>query len=60
MKSKATDVQTEMQRISQCLTQRIKELAERYESTLPSLGKSVDELEKKVNAHLAKMGFVWK
>ena len=54
------DVQTEMQRISQRLTGRIKELAERYESTLPSLGKSVDEREKKVNAHLQKMGFVWK
>jgi len=60
MKSKTTDVQSEMQRISQRLTQRVKELAELYESTLPSLGKSVDELEKKVNAHLTKMGFVWK
>jgi len=54
------DVKTEMERISQRLTQRIKELAERYENTLTSLGKSVDEMEKKVNAHLTKMGFVWK
>lgn len=54
------DVQIEMQRISQRLTGRIKELAERYESTLPSLKKNVDELEKKVHAHLEKMGFIWK
>ncbi|MFA6569782.1 MAG: N-6 DNA methylase, partial [Bacteroidota bacterium] len=53
-------VQTEMQRISQRLTQRIKELAERYESPLPKLKEEVSILEKKVNAHLAKMGFVWK
>ena len=54
------DVQSEMQRISYRLTVRIKELAERYENTLPSLGKNVKELEKNVNAHLGKMGFVWK
>lgn len=51
------DVQTEMDRISQRLTQRIKELAERYETPLPSMKIQVDELEKKVNAHLKKMGF---
>lgn len=54
------DLQTEMQRISQRLTGRIKELADRYETPLPSLLKNVDELEKKVNAHLEKMGFEWK
>ncbi|MGO9139717.1 MAG: type I restriction-modification system subunit M [Syntrophales bacterium] len=54
------DVQTEMQRISQRLAGRIKELAERYVNPLPSLGKAVDELEEKVNAHLMEMGFVWK
>jgi type I restriction enzyme M protein len=54
------DVQTEMQRISQRLTGRIKELAERYENPLPSLDKEAGELEKKIHAHLTKMGFVWK
>ncbi len=53
------DVKIEMEHISQRLTGRIKELAERYENTLTSLGKSVDEMEKRVNAHLEKMGFVW-
>lgn len=45
---------------NQRLTGSIKELAERYENTLPSLEKRVDELEGKVNAPLTKMGFVWK
>jgi len=52
----ATDVQTEMQRISQRLTQRIKELAERYETPLPAMLNEVEDLEKKVNAHLQRMG----
>jgi type I restriction enzyme M protein len=54
------DVKTEMERISQRLTGRIKELAERYKATLPTLNSEVDALEKKVNRHLEKMGFVWK
>ena len=54
------DVKTEMERISQRLTQRIKELAERYETTLPQQTTEVASLESKVNTHLQKMGFVWK
>jgi type I restriction enzyme M protein len=53
------DVQDEIQRVNQRLTGRIKELVERYESTLPALKTKVDDLEKSVNAHLAKMGFSW-
>ncbi len=53
-------VKTEMERISQRLTQRIKELAERYETPLPKQSIDVAELEAKVNAHLQKMGFVWR
>ncbi len=53
-------IKTEMDNISHRLTQRIKELAERYETPLPELTVEVGELEKKVNAHLEKMGFVWK
>jgi type I restriction enzyme M protein len=49
-------IKTELERISQRLTQRIRELEERYENPLPSLNKEVDELEKKVNEHLKKMG----
>ena len=47
----------EMDRISQALTQRVKELAERYETPLPLLAASVASLSAKVEAHLRKMGF---
>ena len=48
----------EMDRISQALTQRVKELAERYETPLPQASKQVATLEQKVNKHLERMGFV--
>jgi type I restriction enzyme M protein len=54
------DIQAEMHRTSQRLTGRIKELAERYEAPLPSLTAEAETLEQKVNAHLGKMGFIWK
>lgn len=53
-------INSEMERISQRLTQRLKELLERYETPMPELDKQVKELEGKVNAHLTKMGFTWK
>jgi type I restriction enzyme M protein len=59
MASIERSVKTEMERISQRLTQRIKELAERYETPLPKQTTDVTKLEDKVNAHLQKMGFVW-
>lgn len=59
MASIERSVKTEMERISQCLTQRVKELAERYETPLPKQTTDVIELETKVTAHLQKMGFVW-
>ena len=54
------DIHGEMDRISQTLTQRVKELAERYETPLPRMASRVAELEAKVNRHLEKMGFAWK
>jgi len=54
-----TAIKTEMDRISQGLAQRIRELAERYETPLPKQADDVKELESRVNAHLEKMGFVW-
>jgi type I restriction enzyme M protein len=50
----------EMDRISQALTQRVKELAERYETPMPQMVDRVAELEAKVNGHLERMGFSWK
>ena len=48
-----------MDRISQALTQRVKELAERYETPLPQMVGHVAELEVNVNHHLERMGFSW-
>ncbi len=53
------DIHTAIDRIRLRLTHRIKELAERYETPLPVQTKEVADLEKAVQAHLAKMGFVW-
>ena len=50
----------EMERVSQSLTQRVKELTERYEMPLPQMNERVIELEEKVNHHLERMGFTWK
>ena len=52
-------VRSELERIAQSLTQRIKTLAERYETPLPQLSDSAEELEAKVNAHLNRMGFAF-
>jgi len=51
------DVKTEMEHISQRLTQRIKELAERYETPLPMQSDEVRRLEAVVYKHLGMMGF---
>jgi type I restriction enzyme M protein len=55
----ASDVQTELNRVSQALTGRIKELAERYATPLPQLSEEVEVLTGKVEEHLRKMGFIW-
>jgi type I restriction enzyme M protein len=52
-------VHSEMDRVSQQLAQRVKELAERYETSLPQMINRVAELEAKVKHHLEKMGFSW-
>jgi len=53
----AADVQTELDRVSQALTYRIKQLAERYAEPLPQLASDVATLNAKVEAHLKQMGF---
>jgi type I restriction enzyme M protein len=49
----------EMDHISQALTQRVKELAERYETPMPQQVRKVAELEQAVTHNLEKMGFSW-
>jgi type I restriction enzyme M protein len=53
-------IQAEIDGISQRLTNRINELADRYENTLSELESRVKGYEEKVNMHLEKMGLTWK
>jgi len=53
-------VQSELDRVSQILTGRIRQLAERYATPLPKLVDEVQTLSALVEKHLKKMGAVWK
>ncbi len=53
------DLQTEMNRVSQFLSGRINELAERYATPLPSIEQEVETYKLKVENHLKRMGFDW-
>ena len=56
----AAAVQGELDRVSQTLTGRIRQLAERYATPLPQLTDEVATLAARVDGHLKKMGAVWK
>jgi type I restriction enzyme M protein len=56
----AAAVQSELDRVSQALTGRIRELAERYAVPLPQLTDEVAALAARVDKHLKKMGAMWK
>jgi type I restriction enzyme M protein len=45
--------------VSHRIADRVMELNERYEVTLPALEAEVAQLENKVKSHLERMGFVW-
>src|SRR5262249_31945598 len=53
----ASAVQGELNRVSQTLTGRIRQLAERYTTPLPELANEVNRLAARVAGHLQKMGF---
>lgn len=55
----AAAVQGELDRVSQKLTGRIRELHERYATPLPQLIDEVATLASRVEEHLRKMGAVW-
>ncbi len=55
----AASVQGELDRVSQALTGRIRQLAERYATPLPRLIEEVDTLAARVDEHLKTMGFAW-
>jgi type I restriction enzyme M protein len=56
----SASVQGELDRVSQTLTGRIRELAERYVTPLPKLAEEVEALAARVDEHLKKMGASWK
>ena len=49
----------EVQRLTQALAERVKELEERYTQPMPALESEVQEFSMKVNEHLSKMGVSW-
>jgi type I restriction enzyme M protein len=53
----AEAVQSELNRVSQALSSRIQQLAERYATPLPKFTKEVETLAARVDGHLQKMGF---
>ena len=55
----AAAVQGELDRVSQTLTGRIRELAERYTTPLPQLTDEVATLAVRVDEHLKRMGATW-
>ncbi|OSN01277.1 type I restriction-modification system subunit M [Lonsdalea populi] len=52
-------IKAEIERITQQLAERVKELEERYAEPLPALEASVAALSEKVAGHLRAMGLVW-
>ena len=53
-------VMGEVQRLTQNLTERVKELEERYAQPLPALTHEVQEYSMKVEKHLLNMGVDWR
>ena len=60
MERLSNKVQGELDRVSQTLTGRIRELAKRYATPLPRLSEEVVTLSAKVDEHLKKMGASFK
>ncbi|MFP1786164.1 type I restriction-modification system subunit M [Lonsdalea quercina] len=52
-------IKAEIERITQQLAERVKELEERYAEPLPALEASVEALSEKVAEHLRAMGLAW-
>jgi type I restriction enzyme M protein len=52
------DIASELDRVSQSLTGRVKLLTERYAEPMPTLVAKGEALSAKVEAHLKRMGFV--
>ena len=55
----STSIQSEIDRISQTLTGRVRQLAERYAAPLPTLTEEVGRLAARVEGHVKRIGAVW-
>lgn len=53
------NIVAEIERVTQQMANRVKELEERYSAPLPTLTQSVDDLSDKVAGHLKAMGLEW-
>lgn len=53
------NIEAEIERVTQQLANRVKELEERYNEPLPAITKSVKNLSEKVAGHLKAMGLEW-
>lgn len=53
----AHGVQTELDRVSQLLTERIRQLADRYATPLSELERAAQEYAQRVNEHLKRLGY---
>lgn len=60
MASLTAVVHGEIDRVSQTLTGRIRQLAERYATPLPQITEEVEALSARVDEHLKAMGAVWR
>lgn len=54
-----SNIEAEIERVTQQLANRVKELEERYSEPLPDISKSVEGLSEKVAGHLKAMGLEW-
>ncbi|MDO6594575.1 type I restriction-modification system subunit M [Neptuniibacter sp. 1_MG-2023] len=54
-----SNINAEIERVTQQLANRVKELEERYSEPLPAITQSVEDLSNKVAAHLKAMGLEW-
>ena len=53
------NIVAEIERVTQVLASRVKQLEERYSAPLPTLSSSVNTLSDKVAVHLKAMGLEW-
>ncbi|MDC3191817.1 type I restriction-modification system subunit M [Pseudoalteromonas elyakovii] len=53
------NIVSEIERVTQQMANRVKQLEERYSTPLPTLSNSVDDLSDKVAGHLKAMGLEW-